>query len=327
MRRFLQVFLKVVALSVCAFAQRQPLVVVANMGDNTATIYADTGAALRQLKVLPTGKLPREVCMSPDGKRAYITNREREETTVTVIDLDALRVVATFRDPNMKSPDTCLVSPDSQKLYVSAAFSDAVFIFSTADGRKLGEMKTGHEPRRLLLSKDGTKLFVTHGEDRFVAVFDLKTLTQVGKIPAGRNNRAIAYTPDGNNIVIANVNDDAIQFVSAATLEPEYIVGVPPYPGGFVFHPEKPILFTTSRYEGVLSMLDLAPGKMYGRFKSAIKIGPEPWATVLSHDRTALYVTSIKENRIIVFDLQSMQPRSLMIPTGKGPEGMAVRPD
>src|SRR5258706_6144456 len=126
----------------CAFqpamAERNPIVVVANSGDGTISVYsAETngdGPTLRLLKVLPAGKAPPEVCMSPDGKRAYVPNRHRDETTVTVINLDPPGVAATFTDPAMKSPDGCLVSPDSSKLYVAGAWSDAVFVFSTKDG-------------------------------------------------------------------------------------------------------------------------------------------------------------------------------------------------
>src|SRR5260221_11962037 len=86
-----------------AIAERNPIVVVANSGDATASVYsAETnsdGPTLRLLKVLPAGKAAREVCMSPDGKRAYVANRDRDETTVTVIDLDPPAVAPTFSDP------------------------------------------------------------------------------------------------------------------------------------------------------------------------------------------------------------------------------------
>lgn len=304
--------------------------VVANSGDNTASIYsAETdahGPTLTLLKTLPMGKYPREICVAPDGKRAYVANRDQKETTVTAIDLETLTVAATISDPALKSPDGCLVSPDSSKLYVAGAWSNAFFVFSTNDGHKISEFKTGHEPRRILFSKDGSRFYVTHGEERYIGIYDAKTEKQIGTMKAGRNHREIAYTPDGKYLAVTNVNDDAIQFTNAETHEVELVVGVPPYPERLMFYPEKSMLLTLGRYDGVLSMLDLTPGKMYGRFKSKIQIGRQPYCMDIHPDRRTLYITDLGEHNIKIVDLPSMKLAGYTIPTGKAPEGIAVIP-
>src|SRR5215471_2077129 len=93
-------------------------VVVVNSGDNTVSIYSpfvitNGDPGLRLLKTVPVGKTPNEVCISPDGKRAYVSNRG--ETTVSVVDLDSLAVSATIGDPGMKNPDGCLLNGDGSK--------------------------------------------------------------------------------------------------------------------------------------------------------------------------------------------------------------------
>ena len=76
-------------------------IVVANSGDNTGSIYSpfvitNSDPGLRLLKAVPVGKTPNEVCISPDGKRTYVSNRG--ETTVSVVDLDGLAVSSTLGD-------------------------------------------------------------------------------------------------------------------------------------------------------------------------------------------------------------------------------------
>jgi DNA-binding beta-propeller fold protein YncE len=75
----------------------------------------------------------------------------------------------------MKNPDGCLLDRDGSKLYIAAAAAEIVFVFSTADGRKLSEIKVGQEPRRLLLSADESRLYVSNGDERYVSVIDSKT--------------------------------------------------------------------------------------------------------------------------------------------------------
>ena len=64
---------------------------------------------------------------------------------------------------------------DGRALYVAAAAAEKVFVSSTADGRKLSEIKVGQELRRLLLSADESRLYVSNGDERYVSVIDSKT--------------------------------------------------------------------------------------------------------------------------------------------------------
>jgi len=281
-RQFLFVFLS----AICSYAAQNSLVVVVNGGDATATVYeavrmSTTDQTLKLLKVLPTGKGPQETCISPDGKRAYVSNRS--DISITVIDLDNLAVASTISDPGMKNPDGCLVSADGTKLYVAAAGSAAVFVYSTSDGRKLTEIKVGEEPRRLLLSPDGGRLYVSNGEERFVSVVNTKTNQTVAKIRTGRDPRPMIFSPDGKYIIIGNVSDDTVQFVKPGETEPEFVVGVPKSPQRLLAVPSKQALFAIGRFDNVLSILEFRPdNKEYGRTVSTMPVGHAPWGLALS---------------------------------------------
>lgn len=324
MRQFLFVFLS----AICSYAAQNSLVVVVNGGDATATVYeavrmSTTDQTLKLLKVLPTGKGPQETCISPDGKRAYVSNRS--DISITVIDLDNLAVASTISDPGMKNPDGCLVSADGTKLYVAAAGSAAVFVYSTSDGRKLTEIKVGEEPRRLLLSPDGGRLYVSNGEERFVSVVNTKTNQTVAKIRTGRDPRPMIFSPDGKYIIIGNVSDDTVQFVKPGETEPEFVVGVPKSPQRLLAVPSKQALFAIGRFDNVLSILEFRPdNKEYGRTVSTMPVGRAPWGLALSAAGDCLYVTNTADNTISIVDLRLM--RTLFsIPTGKSPLGLAVR--
>jgi YVTN family beta-propeller protein len=323
-RQLLLVFLS----AACLYAAQDSLVVVVNGGDATATIYAavrmsTTDQTLKLLKVLPTGKGPQETCISPDGKRAYVSNRS--DISVTVIDLDNLAVASTITDAGMKNPDGCLLNADGTKLYVAAAGSAAVFVFSTSDGRKLTEIKVGEEPRRLLLSPDGSRLYVSNGEERFVSVVDTKTNQTVSKIRTGRDPRPMIFSPDGKFIIIGNVSDDTVQFVKPGETEPEFVVGVPRSPQRLLAVPSKQALFAIGRVDSVISILEFrADNKEYGRTVATIPVGRAPWGMALSAAGDCIYVTNTADSTISIIDLRLMRPL-FTIPTGKSPLGLAVR--
>jgi YVTN family beta-propeller protein len=323
-RQLLFVFLS----AAYSYAAQDSLVVVVNGGDATATIYAavrmsTTDQTLKLLKVLPTGKGPQETCISPDGKRAYVSNRS--EISVTVIDLDSFAVASTITDPAMKNPDGCLLNADGTRLYVAAAGSAAVFVYSTSDGHKLTEIKVGEEPRRLLLSPDGSRLYVSNGEERFVSVVDTKTNQTVAKIKTGRDPRPMIFSPDGKFIIIGNVSDDTVQFVKPGETEPEFVVGVPKSPQRLLAVPSKQALFAIGRVDNVISILEFRPdNKEYGRTVATIPVGRAPWGMALSAAGDCIYVTNTADSTISIIDLRLM--RSLFtIPTGKSPLGLAVR--
>jgi len=308
------------------FAAEKSVIVVVNSGDGTASIFApalitNNDPTLKLLRVLPVGKTPNEVCISPSGTRAYVGNRG--DVSVTVLDLEQLTVAATISDPEFKSPDGCLVSADGKKLYVAAAGAGSVFVFSTADHKKLAQIKVGEEPRRLVFSPDGSKLYVSNGEERYVSVVDVKTEKEVAKIRAGRDNRGMIITPDKKYLAITNVSDDTVQFVKLGETDTEFVVGVPRSPQRLLAIPGKDLMFAIGRFDNVLSILDLRATKAFGRFLYTMPVGKGPWGMALSAAGDCVYVTNTADNTISVIDLRLMRP-GIALPTGKGPLGVAV---
>ncbi len=310
-----------------AQAAQDTLVIVANSGDAAVTVFtaAKTNGVpfLRAPKVLPAGKGASEICLSPDGKRAYVSNGG--ESSITVLDLNSVSVAATFSDPSLKRPDGCVVSPDGSKLYTAVAGGDTVAIFSTANGKKTGEIKVGNEPRRLLFSRDGRRLYVAVGDEDFVSIVDPAKNAPIGKIRAGRDPRPLAFTPDGKYLLVGNVSSDTVELVDAGTHEVEAYMGVPRSPQRFAVFPQREMLFAIGRFDNVVSILDLQQTKEIGRLIGTIPVGRGPWGMDINPDGSALYVANTSDNTISIVDLRLMRASSFAVPTGKSPMGLVVR--
>ena len=211
------------------------------------------------------------------------------------------------------------------RIDVAAAGSESLFVFATVDGRKLAQIVTGHEPRRVLLSPDARRLYVSNGEEKFVTVIDPNTNKSVGTIKAGRDNRALTFTADGEFLAIANVSDDTVQFVKPGASDSELIVGVSRSPQRFLAVPSKQAIFVIGRFDGVLGILEARPKtKEFGRQISSIPIGKGTWGMALSAAGDCIYVTNTSDNTVSVVDLRLMKVL-FNIPAGKSPMGLAVR--
>jgi YVTN family beta-propeller protein len=310
-------------------AGRDTLLVVVNRAPGTVSLYRTEATGLNLIKTLRVGQAPREVCISPDGTRAYVTNQG--EASVSVVDLDAATIAATITNPEMKAPDGCTVSPDSKKLYVAASRKDSVFVIATDTNRILKEIPAKlHVLRRLTFSPDGTQLFLTCNQTPEIAIIDPKSDTVVQSIRVGNENRGgLAFMPDGKTMVAGSVEDDTVYFIDASTLQIKRIIGIPGSPQRIEITPSGHI-FVLCRMGEKLPDQTYRP-VLFGIFDPAkhdksisLAVGQAPWGLAMTRDGKLLYVSSNDEDHIMVVDADTMKVLN-KIPSEKDPNGIALR--
>src|SRR3954468_630139 len=122
----------VLALSPAAFAQpAKPdyRLLVAHRTDGTVSVFQPVYGTLELVKTIATGKGAREVAVTADGKRAYVSNKD--DHSISVIDLDTLAVSRTITGPAIKDPEGFALSRDGKKLYVALSSRNVVGVLST----------------------------------------------------------------------------------------------------------------------------------------------------------------------------------------------------
>ena len=114
---------------------------------------------------------PNEMVMSPDGKRLFVANANRN--SVSVIDLAEGRVqetlVATLTPdaPPGNTPNSLAISADGEMLFVSNANINALTVWEVEEpgaARSLGFIPVGWYPTCVRLTADGRRLLVTNGK-------------------------------------------------------------------------------------------------------------------------------------------------------------------
>jgi YVTN family beta-propeller protein len=318
---FLSVFLLCASFASAQPAGRDKLLVVVNRAPQTVTIYRVAGKDLTPLKSIPIGRTPREVCLSPDGSTAYVSNAD--DNSISVIDLSKMAVTTTITDPRIKYPDGGVVNPDGKKLYVVGSQSDSVVVIDTKTNRVTNEIPLDLKtPRRLTFSPDGRRIYAGCNKTPEIAVIDAATEKVIRRIKVGNETRGgLTFTPDGTLLLAGAVEDDTMYYIDAATEQVTRIQGVPASPQRIVVHPKGAPTFVLSRITATV----YAIGDLMKHDKNVIiPVGQAPWGLDISDDGAFVFASSNTDSNITVIDTATLKTVNV-VKTEKDPNGIAFR--
>jgi DNA-binding beta-propeller fold protein YncE len=112
-------------------------------------VYVFNADATKQLRFIPTGRGAHSVYFNREGTIAYIANRD--EGTVTLLDLATLTPADTWEIPGGGSPDMGGLNADGTVLWLSGRDHDEVYAFRTSDGELLARIPVGSRPHGLVV--------------------------------------------------------------------------------------------------------------------------------------------------------------------------------
>jgi YVTN family beta-propeller protein len=119
-------------------------------------VFVVDGESFRQTDFIPTGVGTHGLYPSRDATKLYVANRGSNKIhgpphgkgSVSVIDFNTRKVVATWPVPGGGSPDMGNVSADGRTLWLSGRYDDVVYAFDTTTG-EVKSIKVGAEPHGL----------------------------------------------------------------------------------------------------------------------------------------------------------------------------------
>ena len=120
---------------------------VADMMANGVYLIDNSGTIPRKLRFIPTGKGAHGLYPSRDGTRLFVTNRG--EGSVSVLNFASRQLMARWTVPGVGSPDMGSVSADGKEFWVSARYSNEVYVFDTRSGKLTHRIRVGRGPHGL----------------------------------------------------------------------------------------------------------------------------------------------------------------------------------
>lgn len=259
MRRTLATALAALLLAAPAGAET---LLIGNKGEDTLSLVALGSGA--ELVRLPTGRMPHEIAVSPDGKQAAVV--AYGGTTIDVFDVAARTKVKTIDlSPNQRphgllwladgrlvattegsesvaavAPDgtvtsiatgqkgthMVVVAPDNRTAYTANIGSGTVSVLDLQAGVKLRDLTIGGKPEGLALAKGGRELWVGDLDAPRVTVWDTASGAKVDEKAVDPVAIRVLASPDGRLIATSNIGKGTISLFDAETRAPVKTIAV-----------------------------------------------------------------------------------------------------
>jgi YVTN family beta-propeller protein len=177
---------------------------------------------------VPVGDGPRYIAVTPDGKKAYVSNQWSNNTTV--INLDTVQVKTTINVGADRS--AIAITPNGKKAYITLPgsyvgfqFNNRVAVIDVEKDLVLSDIEVHIEPLTIAVDPDGTRAYVPDGNANGMnpsEVHVIDTINDVYLRPiilrpgAHYMLTAIDITPDGKTLFV--VSEGVENFVSRTRL-------------------------------------------------------------------------------------------------------------
>jgi YVTN family beta-propeller protein len=291
-----------------------------------AGVARDAAAQPPQLEVqavAATGSMPKGVSLSPDGKRAYITNFGMHNgQNIEVVDASTLEHIDSI-DLKGNVVESVL-SPDGTTIFASNFLRNSVQFVDVKTKRVTQEIPTGTHPKILVLSPDGKQLFAANWSGDSVTQIDVATAKVVRTLPAGKNPRGMAMTK-GGTLYVANFNGESIDVFKGADLSAHHRFKACPIPRHLTLTTDEKLLIVSCYHDSMLNAVDLATEKVVHE----LHVGSSPKTIEVSRDGRYIWSADYgkETNSVSVIDTSDWTARVFPVPGMDHGSGLTIYPD
>lgn len=207
--------------------------------------WAIETAVYEPIKRIPTGRWPCDMDFTPDGKLAYIPNRD--DDTVSVIDTSDWRVVRTIPIEPGSAPYMLTVSPNGKYVFVeNPGTRSALYDFKdtgrgksesvveTSSNKVIANIPLSGRPIFDEFTLDSRFSFITLRDKATVAVIDVERLAVVDRIAVGSAPMGLDIGPDGRSMYVPNSGESTVSIIDTETRRLVKTLAVSPGPVGIV---------------------------------------------------------------------------------------------
>jgi len=311
-------------------------VIVANMGDNTATLL--DVASKRIVATLPTGNGAHEVAVSHDGRWAVVSNygvRGAPGNSLTVIDVPAAVVARTIDLGEFRRPHGSAFLPGDSLFVVTSEVSKAIVLVNFKDGRVTASIPTNHPASHMLaLTADGRRIYTSNVADGTVSELDVPERKFVREFTIAPAVEGIAVTPDGDQVWVGSNQAKTVTVLDPRAGGAAGMMSGFGMPYRLAVTPDSRTVIITDPPNAVVRIVDRATREDRATVKiPAEGVGanaefpgsPSPEGVALSRDGRFAFVALQGSSRVAMIDIASATVVAAMS-TGAGPDGIAYSP-
>lgn len=311
------IILAVLFMGSASFAQT-PLLLIGNKSDDTLS-FVDV-RTLTEIAKTTTGRGPHEVAVTPDGKKAFVTNYEGPGDSISVVDVTARKELRRIPLGEHRAPHGIEVSRGGTNVYVTCERSQTVIEINVASEKIVRAFKTEQKGTHMLvLTPDGRKLYTGNMGSGSSTVIDLAKGEVLAQIKTGANCEGIDVTPNGKEVWTSNNADDVLSVIDTRTDKVIATVPCTGFPIRVKFTPDGKRALVPCAKSNELVLFDVSARKELKR----VRTGGFPVGVLIEPGGTRAFVASTTDSAVAVYDLKTLEVVG-KIAAGKQADGMAL---
>jgi YVTN family beta-propeller protein len=283
-------------------------------------------ASLKIVGRTPVGDDPHEICVSADGKTAYVSNYGAFATplhTLSVVDLTAQKPLPAVDLGALRAPHG--MQTVDGKIYFTVEGSKAIGRYDPAQGKVdwilgLGENRT----HMLVVSPDQNQIFASDVNADSISILDRDKSADVSgwkqtRIPVGKGPEGFDVSPDGKELWAANSHDGTVSVIDVNDRKVvQTFASNTKQANRLKFTPDGRMVLISDLGTGDLAVFDAGTRKEIKH----IGLGHGAAGILVSPDGARAFVAVARDSYVAVVDLKTLTVIG-HIETGRGPDGMA----
>ncbi len=182
---------------------------VASQAEGVVQIFDVPSAKL--LARVPVGDDPRDLVVTPDGRKAYVSVRDG----VAVIQVGTGKKLRTIRADNFKSVLGLGLSPDGRRLLIASEGNRRLFLVDTARDVIVSGIGMAAPPRRAAVGRSGKRAWISTPAAGSVSLVRVPDLRVLRKVDVGSAPEGIVETSNGRWALVALQGTDQVAILNA----------------------------------------------------------------------------------------------------------------
>jgi YVTN family beta-propeller protein len=163
-----------------------------NIGSNSVSAIQQGADGAWTQTVIPVGKGPEGIDLSPDGKTVW--SAHSQDGGVTVIDVATRKPLDTI-DARTKRSNRIKLTSDGKLALISDVDAGELLVLDTATRKEVKRVSLGRAPEGVLIPPQTSVAYIAVNGDNNVAVVDLKTWQVTKRISTGNGPDGLAWKP------------------------------------------------------------------------------------------------------------------------------------
>lgn len=293
------------------------LLVLNKLDDNLMVFEAPNRQPIATLTV---GDEPHEIAVTPDGRKAYVSNVG--DRSITVIDLESLGTRGTIRPARADFPHGLAITPDGELLVLTSERSHRLYLIETRRDVLLRSVTSTQEGMHMVaMPARGRRAYVSNRGSDSISFINVKRLSFEKHVPVGPGPEGIAVTPDGRLLLVALQRADEVVILKQGSGAVLARLPTGRTPVRVAITPDSRTAVIANRDSDNLTIIDLEERTVRG----TVPVGDAPGGIVTTPTNDTVYVCNNGSNSVSIVSVTDLRVTGELT-VGAHPDGIAFVP-